>query len=109
MRSERSPKIFWLIAMFLILSVLVTKQVMRPLDLLATETLQRFTFSALDYFMYFFTLFGSIEFTCFAILVVCWYLYRKYEWPGAFSYLFFFVALCGVEYIWKHIAVATGP
>ena len=41
--------------------------------------------------------------------MVTWYLYRKYEWPGAFLYLFFFVALSGVEFVWKYIVTYTGP
>ena len=100
---------FFLLTSFLVLTLFVAKQATRPLDLAATRLIQSFTFEGLDYGMYFFTLIGSIEFSCFALLVVCWYFYRKYEWPGVFLYLFFFMALSGVEFIWKYIVTYTGP
>ena len=100
---------FFLLTSFLVLTLFVAKQATRPLDLAATHLIQSFTFRGLDYGMYFFTLFGSIEFSCFALLVVCWYFYRKYEWPGVFLYLFFFMTLSGVEFVWKYIVTYTGP
>ena len=109
MTKEKAPFIFLLLSTFLLLSLFVGKQVTRPLDLIVTQTLQHYGFKALDYGMYFFTLLGSIEFSCFALLVVCWYLYRKYQWPGVFIYLFFFMALGGVECVWKYIVAYTPP
>ena len=109
MTKEKAPFIFFLLSAFLLLSLFVSKQVTRPLDLTVTQALQHYGFKALDYGMYFFTLLGSIEFSCFALLVVCWYLYRKYQWSGVFIYLFFFMALSGVEYIWKYVVAYTPP
>lgn len=109
MTKEKSPFVFLLLAAFLMLSLFVGKQVTRSLDLTVTQTIQHCGFKMLDYTMYFFTLLGSIEFSCFALLVVCWYLYRKYHWPGVFLYLFFFMALSGVEYIWKYLVAYTPP
>ncbi len=109
MTKEKAPFVFLLLSTFLLLSLFVGKQVTRPLDLTVTQTLQRYGFKALDYGMYFFTLLGSIEFSCFALLVVCWYLYRKYQWPGVFIYLFFFMALSGVECVWKYIVAYIPP
>lgn len=100
---------FFLLTSFLILTLFVAKQATRPLDLAVTNAVQSLAFEGLDYGMYFFTLIGSIEFSSFALLVVCWYFYRKYEWPGVFLYLFFFMALSGIEFIWKYIVTYTGP
>ena len=100
---------FFLLTSFLVLTLFVAKQATRPLDLAVTRMVQSFAFEGLDYGMYFFTLIGSIEFSCFALLVVCWYFYRKYEWPGVFLYLFFFMALSGVEFVWKYIVTYTAP
>jgi undecaprenyl-diphosphatase len=100
---------FFLLTSFLILTLFVAKQATRPLDLAVTNIIQSFASERLDYAMYFFTVFGSIEFSSFALLVVCWYFYRKYAWPGVFLYLFFFMALSGVEFIWKYIVAYTGP
>lgn len=107
--KEKSVLIFLLLMAFLILTLFVAQQVTRPIDLFVTQTIQQFAFKMLDYFMYFFTFLGSIEFSCFALLVISWYLYRKYEWPGVFLYLFFFVALSSIEYVWKYIVAYTGP
>lgn len=109
MGKEKSPLVFLLLSAFSILTILVAKQLTRPIDLAVTQAIQSFGFKELDYGMYFFTLLGSLEFTSFALLVVSWYLYRKYEWPGAFLYLFFFMALSGVEYLWKHVVTYTSP
>ena len=109
MTKERTPLIFFLLTCFLILTLFVAKQVTRPFDLEVTQRLQLFASPALDYFMYFFTLLGSIEFSSFALLLGSWYLYRKYEWPGVFLYLFFFMALSGLEFIWKYVVTYTGP
>ena len=109
MTRDKSPLLFLLLTAFSILTILVAKQIMRPMDLAVTTALQHFASKGLDYGMYLFTLFGSIEFSCFALLVISWYLYRKYDWPGVFLYLFFFMALCGVEYVWKYVVTYTGP
>jgi undecaprenyl-diphosphatase len=109
MNKDKAPLAFLLLAAFLVLTLFVARHVTRPLDLTVTQALQLYATSQLDYGLYFFTLLGSIEFSCFAVLVVCWYLYRKYEWSGAFLYLFFFVALSGVEFIWKYWVTYTGP
>lgn len=109
MIRERSPLIFSLLIAFLILTLFVVKQVTRPFDLVVTQTIQQVTFSQLDNGLSFFTLLGSIEFSCFAVLVMCWYLYRKYNWSGAFLYLFFFVALSCVEFVLKYFVTSTGP
>ncbi len=101
--------IFLIFATFIILTVFVAKQVTRPFDLLVTQLVQQGAFKQLDFGMYFFTLLCSIEFSCFALLVVCWYFYRKYQWPGVFLYLFFFMALSGVEFFWKYAVTYTGP
>ena len=106
---EKSPLIFLLLTSFLILTLFVAKQVTRPLDIFVTQAVQHLAFKELDYGMYFFTLFASIEFSCFALLLISWYFYRKYEWPGVFIYLFFFMALSGVEFIWKYIVTYTSP
>ena len=100
---------FFLLTCFLVLTLFVAKQATRPLDLAVTDAIQSLASERLDYVMYFFTLIGSIEFSCFALLVVCWYFYRKYAWPGIFLYLFFFMALSGVEFIWKYVVTYTGP
>ena len=100
---------FFLLTCFLVLTLFVAKQATRPLDLAVTSAVQSLASERLDYVMYFFTLIGSIEFSCFALLVVCWYFYRKYAWPGVFLYLFFFMALSGVEFIWKYVVTYTGP
>ncbi len=100
---------FFLLTCFLVLTLFVAKQATRPLDLAVTNAVQSFASERLDYAMYFFTLIGSIEFSCFALLVVCWYFYRKYAWPGVFLYLFFFMALSGVEFLWKYFVTYTGP
>ena len=100
---------FFLLTCFLVLTLFVAKQATRPLDLAVTSAVQSLASERLDYVMYFFTLIGSIEFSCFALLIVCWYFYRKYAWPGIFLYLFFFMALSGVEFIWKYIVTYTGP
>ena len=105
----RSVLIFLLVATFLILTVFVAKQVTRPFDYMVTELIQKIASKPLDYAMYVFTLFGSIEFSSFALLIVCWYFYRKYDWPGIFLYLFFFMALSGVEFVWKYVVTYTGP
>ncbi|OGW86141.1 MAG: hypothetical protein A3A81_05105 [Omnitrophica bacterium RIFCSPLOWO2_01_FULL_45_10b] len=107
--KEKAPLSFLLVSAFLILTLLVAKQVMRPLDLVVTQAVQHFGFKVLDYVMYFFTLFGSVEFTSFALLVVSWHFYNKYQWPGVFLYLFFFMALSGVEFIWKYVVASTIP
>ena len=109
MTKERSPFIFVLLTAFFILSLFVAKQVTRPFDLAVTQAIQHYAFKGLDYVMYFFTLLGSIEFSCFAMLTVCWHLYRKYHWPGVFVYLFLFMALSGVEYIWKYLVTYISP
>ena len=109
MTKEKSPLVFLLLSAFSILTILVAKQVTRPMDLAVIQAIQHFAFKELDYGMYFFTLLGSIEFSFFALLVVSWYLYRRYDWPEAFLYLFFFVALSGVEYIWKYVVTYTAP
>ena len=109
MLKEKAPFVYFLLTCFLILTLFVAKQVTRPFDEMVTQSVQHFGFKQLDYFMYFFTLFGSIEFSSFALLLVSWYLYRKYEWPGVFIYLFFFMALSGIEFIWKYIVTYTGP
>lgn len=107
--KEKSPLIYSFLIAFLILTLFVAKQVTRPLDIMVTQAVQSFAFEKLDYGMYFFTLFGSIEFSCFALLVVSWYFYQKYAWSGVFLYLFFFMALSGVEFLWKYIVTYTGP
>ena len=107
--KEQSPLIFFLTSLFFILTILVAKQVTRPLDLAVTVLVQTPSFKELDYFMFLFSILGSIEFTCFTVLVVSWYYYQKYQWPGVFLYLFFFVALSGVEFIWKYIVTYTAP
>lgn len=109
MSKEKSPLIFLLLSAFSILTVLVAKQITRPMDFAFMQLIQSFAFKELDYGMDFFTLIGSVEFSSFALLVVTWYLYRKYDWPGAFLYLFFFMALSGVECIWKFIVPYTAP
>ncbi|MBI4358092.1 MAG: phosphatase PAP2 family protein [Candidatus Omnitrophica bacterium] len=106
---EKSSLIFLLLTAFSILTILVAKQVTRSFDLAATQVVQRLAFRELDYGMYLFTVLGSIEFSCFALLTISWYLYRKYQWPGVFLYLFFFMALSGVEYIWKYVVIYTAP
>ncbi len=109
MTREKAPLIFLLLTAFLILTVIVAKQVTRPIDLIATQLIQSVASTGLDYGMSLFTLLGSIEFSCFALLVVCWYLYRKHQRPEIFIYLFFFMAFSGVEYVWKYIVAYTGP
>lgn len=106
---DKSTSLFLLIASFLLLTFLVAKQVTRPLDLATTIWIQGYAASEWDVGFSLFTLLGSIEFSCFALLVMCWYLYRKYEWSGAFLYLFFFVTLSLVELIWKYVVASTGP
>lgn len=107
--KERSSQIFLVFATFIILTVFVAKQVTRPFDLMVTQWVQQFASQPLDLAMFVFTILGSIEFSCFTLLVVCWYFYRKYHWPGVFLYLFFFMALTGVEFLWKYIVAYTGP
>lgn len=96
-------------ATFMILTVFVAKGVTRPFDLMVIQWIQQAASVEWDYAMYLFTLLGSIEFSSFAVLVVCWYFYRKYRWPGVFLYLFFFVALSGLEFLMKYIVSYTGP
>lgn len=107
--KDKSSLTFLCLTLFLILTLFVAKQVTRPFDLLVTQSVQLLSQRSLDYAMYVFTLMGSIEFSSFALLMVCWYFYRKYEWPGVFLYLFFFMALSGVEFIWKYVVTYTGP
>ena len=107
--KDRSTLIFLVLATFLILTVFVAKQVTRPLDLMVTQWAQQFSTKPFDYVMYFFTLLGSLEFSSFALLTVCWYFYRKYNWPGVFIYLFFFMSLSGVEFLWKYIVAYISP
>lgn len=109
MKEKPSFRIFFLAAAFLILTFFVAKQVMRPIDLSVTQWVQGFWFKDLDYVMSVFTLLGSIEFSSFAILVVTWYWYRKHEWPGAFLYLFLFMAFGLVELVLKHLVAYTEP
>src|SRR3989338_3909518 len=109
MMKDKPYLIFLSLTAFLFLTLFVAKQVTRPLDLFVTQSVQQLGQSWLDYALYIFTLFGSIEFSCFALLMVCWYFYRKYQWPGVFLYLFFFMALSGVEFIWKYVVTYTGP
>ena len=109
MTKEKFPLIFLLLSAFLILTLFVAKHATRPLDLAVTQAVQHFSFRALDYMMYLFTLLGSIEFSSFALLVVCWYFYKKYQWPGVFLYLFFFMSLSGVEFVWKYVVAYTAP
>lgn len=107
--KERTSQIFLVFATFIILTVFVAKQVTRPFDLMITEWVQQFASRPLDLALFVFTILGSLEFSCFALLIVCWYFYRKYRWPGVFLYLFFFMALSGVEFLWKYIVAYTGP
>ncbi len=107
--KERTFQIFLVFATFIILTVFVARQVTRPFDLMVTQWIQSITSRQWDIALYFFTVLGSIEFSCFALLVVCWYFYRKYHWPGVFLYLFFFMVLSGVEFLWKYIVANTAP
>lgn len=107
--KDRSYLLFLLLSAFLILTLFVAKQVTRPMDLAVTQAVQSFSLRWLDYGLYVFTLMGSVEFSCFALLVVCWYFYRKYQWPGVFLYLFFFMALSGVEFVCKYAVTYTAP
>ncbi len=107
--KEKSVWIFLAISAFFILTVCVAKQATRPMDYAITQFIQQFGNRQIDYGMYFFTIIGSLEFSCFAILVICWYFYYRYNWPGVFLYLFFFMALSGVEFIWKYFVTYTGP
>ena len=107
--KERSSSVFLVFATFIILTVFVAKQITRPFDLMVTQWIQQWASEPLDIVLYFFTILGSIEFSCFALLVICWYFYRKYQWPGVFLYLFFFMLLSGVEFLWKYIVAYTGP
>jgi undecaprenyl-diphosphatase len=109
MVKEKPVLTFFLLTCFLLLTLFVAKQATHPLDLAVTSFIQSFAFKELDYGMYLFTVLGSIEFSCFMLLVVCWYFYRKYTWPGVFLYLFFFMALSGVEFLWKYMVINTGP
>src|SRR3989338_6536657 len=109
MREKFVFKVFLLSLAFLILTFLVAKQIVRPIDIAVTVRAQSFGSETLDYCMSVFTLLGSIEFSSFAILVLSWYWYRKHEWSGAFVYLFLFVAFSLVELIWKHLVASTGP
>ncbi len=109
MKEKPSFKVFFFAAAFLILTFLVAKQVTRPFDLSVTQWVQGFGSRNLDYAMSVFTLLGSIEFSSFALLAVTWYWYRKHEWPGAFLYLFLFMAFSLVELVWKHLVAYTGP
>ncbi len=107
--KEKTLHVFLVFATFVILTVFVARQVTRPFDLMMTQWIQQVASYKLDVGMYFFTILGSVEFSSFALLVVCWYFYRKYQWPGVFLYLFFFMALSGVEFIWKYIVIYTSP
>lgn len=98
-----------LVIIFLLLTILVGRQVLRPVDFQITAFIQKFGTKELDYFFYFFTLLGSVEFTCFVLLIVSWYVRQKYQWPGVFLYLFFFMLLTLVELIWKHVVCYVGP
>jgi undecaprenyl-diphosphatase len=109
MDKDKALFAFLLLTSFLVLTLFVAENLTRPLDLFVTYFIQGFSAPTLDYGLYFFTLIGSIEFSCFAMLVVCWYLYREYEWSGAFLYLFFFVALSLIELAWKNLVTYTGP
>ncbi len=109
MTKEKTPLVFLLLTAFLILTVIVAKQITRPIDLAVTQLLQSVASRGLDYGMSLFTLLASVEFSCFALLVVCWYLYRKYQRPEVFLYLFFFMAFSGIEFVWKYIVAYTGP
>ncbi|OGX06689.1 MAG: hypothetical protein A3G87_00965 [Omnitrophica bacterium RIFCSPLOWO2_12_FULL_50_11] len=109
MMKEKSLLLFILMSAFLILTLFVAKHVTRPFDLAVMQIVHDFTFTQLDYGLSFFTLLGSVEFSCFAVLVVCWYLYRKYSWSGAFLYLFFFVAISCFELILKNFITYTSP
>ncbi len=106
---EKTSHIFLVFATFIILTVFVAKQVTRPFDLMVTQWIQSMASRPWDFILYFFTVIGSIEFSCFALLVVCWYLFRKYHWPSVFLYLFFFMALSGIEFLWKYMVAYTGP
>lgn len=107
--KEKMSLSFLVFATFIILTVFVAKQVTRPFDLMVTQFVQQVASQKLDILMYFFTLLCSIEFSCFALLLVCWYFYRKYQWPGVFLYLFFFMAISGIEFLWKYVVIYTGP
>ena len=107
--KEKSSLIFFLVTVFSILTVLVAKQVTRPLDLATMYFLQRFANLWLDRGLFLLTWFGSVEFSCFVLLMLSWHLYQKYQWPGVFLYLFFFVALSGFEFLWKYVVAYTGP
>lgn len=109
MTKEKSLVLFVLLIAFLMLTLFVVKNVTRPFDLAVTQMVHQFISFQLDYGLSFFTLLGSIEFSCFAVLVMCWYLYRKYNWSGAFLYLFFFVAFSCGEFILKNFITYTGP
>ncbi len=109
MTREKTTLVFLLSSAFLLLTWLVARNVTRPVDLFVMQIIQRWHASPLDFGMYFFTLLGSIEFSCFAVLVISWYLYSKYEWSGAFLYLFYFVVFSCVELVWKHLVIYTGP
>ena len=107
--KEKTSLAFLVFATFIILTVFVAKQVTRPFDLMVTQFIQQAASYKLDIAMYFFTLLCSIEFSCFVLLLISWHLYRKYQWPGVFLYLFFFMVLSGVEFFWKYVVVYTGP
>jgi membrane-associated phospholipid phosphatase len=109
MIREKTPFVFLLLSAFLMLTLMVIQHLTRPFDLSITQLLQAHTSLELDYAMSAFTFLGSVEFSCFAVLMICWYLYRKYDWSGAFLYLFFFVALSAVEFIWKYYVAYTAP
>src|SRR3989338_2058938 len=109
MTKDKRPVIFLLVSLFFILTFFVAKQVTRPFDLAVTQLVQTYTSPHLDYGLYSFTLLGSIEFSCFAVLVMCGYLYRKYESSEAFLYLFFFVLFSFAELVWKYFVTYTGP
>ena len=106
---EKSPQIILLSSSFILLTFFVAAQLTRPFDLWFTRLVQHEGNLFLDYAMCVFTIPGHVEVSTCILVAVTWYLYRKYEWPGAFLYLFFFAVLNLVILVLKTTLIAPGP
>ncbi|OGW92256.1 MAG: hypothetical protein A3G33_06585 [Omnitrophica bacterium RIFCSPLOWO2_12_FULL_44_17] len=106
----RKPYHFIILLFFFIgLTVLVEAQVFFQIDLKITQLIQRFASRPLDYVLYVFTLFGSVEFTVSVLILCCLYIYKKTNDPRVFFYVFSFVFFSIIELILKYQIHYVGP
>ncbi len=108
MKDKYSP-FFPLTIAFTLLAVLVGAQGTKFLDLGITVFLQRIHVEVLDYFFFFLLIPASIECSFLILLIVSWWLYRKYEWSGAVYYPVIFISLGVVEFVLKQVISYPGP